>query len=631
MLTDVVGFSARAHRNEHVALVLLRELDGLVRPILARSEGRIVKGLGDGLLVEFPSALAAVTAAVEIQRAVAGRFPEGTEEPLRIRVGVHLGDVVRQGGDLLGDAVNIVSRIEPLASPGGICISQQVLDQVRNKTDLVFSPIGTPTLKNIGAEIPLYGVSWERRAAPPAPRAAGPPRVAVLPLVNLSGRADEEYFVDGVTEELIQVLSRIAGLRVIGRSSVMRFKSGSPGPAEIARELGATAVVEGSIRKSGSRVRLNARLLDPSSAEALWSAEYDREDQDLFALQSEISQRVAKALEVELLGRERSSLQRPPTPDAAAHTMLLRGRYLQNQRQEASLRQSLIAFRQALRRDPRMAAGYAGVADAYSNLAWLEFVRPSEAFPKARAAASRAIALDPGLAEAHASLGFVRFLYDRRWSEAERSFREAIARNPSYPIAHQFYSDLLKARGRFAEAEAEIRRALELDPLSLAINTALGHVLYLARRYEEAIVQYRRALTLDPGFGLAHLWFGRPYLETGDFGAAIREVKTAVRLSKQSTMSLSVLAHAYASAGQVGAARRILRRLNVRGRSRYVPSYWIGLIHSGLGDLDQAFVWLNRAARERSAWLAWIKVEPRFDRLRADPRFPELVRRLGVE
>ena len=626
----MVGFSELAHRDEAHALAAVRAHERLVRAHVSRLGGRVVKSLGDGILAEFPSALDAVGAAVDIQREKTRGRSGGRSEFPPLRIGVHLGDAVRRGPDLLGDAVNIVARIEPQAEPGGVCVSQQVYDQVRNKVDLEFRPIGAPSLKNIASPIPLYQISFEAQGAAPPPPRTELPRVAVLPLANLSGRVEDEYFADGITEELIQMLSRIAGLRVIGRSSVMRFKHTDRGPTDVAKELGASAVVEGSIRKMGRRVRCTARLLDPKNAETLWSAEYDRENRDLFSLQSDISEKVAKALEVEILRREKTALRQTVTSDSEAHTLLLRGRHLLNQRTQGSIQESSTCFRKALERDPLMASAWAGLADGYSTLAWLEFVRPREAFPKARTAALRAIALDPRLAEAHASLGFVRLLYDREWNDAERELRRAIELNPSYPTAHQFYSDLLKARGRFAEAETEVRRALELDPLSLGIHTALGHVLYLARRYDDAIRQYRRALELDPTFALAHLWFGRPYLEKGEFARAIEEVRVAVKLSKESTMSLAVLGHAYASSGRRSEALRILQRLRTRARSRYVPSYWIGLVHVGLDDFDQAFAWLNRAARERSAWLAWIKVEPRFDRLRSDPRYLPLLQRLRL-
>ncbi len=630
MLTDMVGYSSIVQRDERLALRLVQEQERIVRGRLKVRRGRAVKSLGDGVLAEFASALDAVECAVEIQRALERRNARRRAVRVELRIGIHLGDVVHRDRDVFGDAVNIVARIEPLSDPGGVCLTQPVYDQVRNRIDVRIEALGTPALKHIETPVPTYRLllpSVRPRAAELPPDR---PRLAVLPLANLSGQAEDEYFADGITEELIQMLSKITGLRVIGRTSVMRFKSSAASPAEIARELGVQSVLEGAIRKAGARVRVTARLLDGKSGESVWSGEFDRQVEDVFALQSEISRKIAGSLEVRILGGERAALQRPITSDPDAHAFYLKGRALLNRRTADSLRAALGEFRYALREDPALAEAHAGAADAFSTLAWLEFARPKEAFPRARAAALRAVRLDPALAEAHASLGFVRFLYDRAWVEAETEFRRSIALNPNYPTAHQFYSDLLKALGRLDEALVEVERARELDPLSLGINTARGHVLYLARRYDEAIDQYRRALALDPGFAQAHLWFGRPYLEKGRYDAAIAEVETAVRLTHESTMSLAVLGHAHASAGHAREARAILARLLRRGRTQYVPSYWIALVHVGLDDRDQAFRWLDRADRERSAWLAWIKVEPRFDGLRSDPRFPRLLRRLKL-
>ena len=629
MLTDIVGYSALTQRDERLALALVREQERLVRPIVASHRGRVVKTLGDGFLLEFPSALDAVEGAVDVQQALDRRNSVPSVERIEVRIGIHLGDVVREHGDIFGDAVNVAARLEPLSYPGGACISQPVYDQVRSKVDVPMLPMGIPRLKNIAVPIQVYRLALPSARAPSAEKRAGH-RVAVLPLANISGRAEDEPLADGFTEELIQTLSKIAGLRVIGRTSVMRYKGGAQPPAEVAKELGATAIVEGAIQRQGSRVRVTVRLLDPVGEETVWSNRYDRAFRNVFALQSDVSQQVANALAVEVLGHEERALARPLTSDTTAHASYLKGRFLLNQRTEPSLRQAIVGFDQALRRDPRFAQAHAGLADSYSTLAWLEFARPRFAFPRARRSALRAVALDPTLAEAHASLGFVRFLYDRAWVEAEKEFRQSLALNPNSSTAHQYYSDLLKAMGRFDEALVEVRRALELDPLSLGINTALGHVLYLSRQYDRAIAQYRKALELDPQFVQAHLWFGRPYLEKGMFARAIDEVRTATRLSNESTMSLSVLGHAFASAGQTREARQILDRLRARSRRDYVPSYWIALIYTGLQDSDRAFAWLDRADQERSAWLAWIKVEPRFDTLRSDSRFPRLLRRLRL-
>jgi tetratricopeptide (TPR) repeat protein len=375
---------------------------------------------------------------------------------------------------------------------------------------------------------------------------------------------------------------------------------------------------------------VTAQLIDCANEEHLWSSTYDRELSDVFAIQSDIARRIVSALKVRLRRADAAALERSVTSDIDAYTLYLEGRYQWNQRSPAGLAAAVELFRRALAKDATFALAQSGLADAYCSLALLEFEAPSSAFPKARAAAEAALKVDPNLAEAHASLGLVRFQYERDFPGADKELRRAIELNPNYPAAHQFYADYLKAMGRFDEALREMRRALELDPVSLAINTGLGHVLYLSRQYDRAIEQYRAALALDPSFVQAHLWFGRPYLEKGLYDEAIAELRQAVELSKGSTISLAVLGHAYASAGRTSEAREVLRQLEERAKATYLPSYWIALIYTGLRETGTALTWLERAADERSSWLVWIKVEPRFDPLRSDPRFETLLRRLGL-
>ncbi len=630
MLTDMVGYSSVTQRDEALALRLLREQERLVRSLLASHRGREVKTIGDGFLVEFRSALDAVRCAIEIQRGLVQRNTGSVGEHIELRIGIHLGDVVHRGGDLFGDSVNIVSRLEPLAEPGGICVSQQVYDQIQNKVEEKIVRLGNPELKHIGISIGVYKIDLAGPKKRPVSAGEDQRRIAVLPLVNISADPNDEYFADGITEELILTLSRITGFRVIARTSVMRYKHTDKSIAEIGRELGVQALVEGGVRKAGTKLRISAQLIDARKEVPLWSQAYDRNVRDVFAIQRDIAQNIADALRVEILRTEEQRLGTRPTADPEAHSLYLHGRFFWNKRTAESLAKSIDYFGQALTKDRNFALAYTGVADANATLALLEFVRPRAAFPKAKVASQKALQLDDTLAEAHTSLGLVRFLYDRDWAGAEAEFRRALSLNSNYPPAHHFYADYLKAMGRLDEALTEIRRAQELDPLSLAINTGVGHVLYLSRQYDQAIEQYRKTLELDPSFVQTHLWFGRPYLEKGMYAAAIAELQRAVQLSGESTMSLAVLGHAYASAGRGDEARAILERLEERAGQQYVPSYWIALIHIGLDDRDRAFAWLERAYRERSSWLAWIKVEPRFDRLRSDPRFAALIRKLKL-
>jgi TolB-like protein/Tfp pilus assembly protein PilF len=455
-------------------------------------------------------------------------------------------------------------------------------------------------------------------------------RIAVLPLANMSQDAKDEIFADGMTEELISALSKIANLRVIARTSVMRYKNSKKPIGEISKELNVSAILEGSVRKAGNKIRIAVQLADPETEEQLWSEKYDRDLEDIFAVQSEIAQKVADELEVQIRKSERLNLGKKATVSKEAYTLYIEGRHFLNTRTEEGLRKAIERFEKALEKDPQYALAYTGVADSYAVLALLEFLPPKDAFPKARTAAEKALEIDNRLAEAHTSLGVVRFQYDWDWEGAEKEFKRAIELNPSYAPSHQFYADFLKSQGRFDEALSEMSYASALDPLSLSINTGIGHVLYLSRQYDRAIEQYRNTIKLDPNFVQARLWFGRPYLQKRMYKESLMELAHAVTLSGESTISLAMLGHANGAAGKKEEAEKILGKLTERSKHQYVPSYWIAMIHVGLGDEEESLAWLERAFQERSSWLVWARVEPRFDSLRADPRFEGLLGRMRL-
>src|SRR5438128_3684923 len=326
------------------------------------------------------------------------------------------------------------------------------------------------------------------------------PRIAVLPLSNISSDNRDEYFADGMTEELISTLSRIAGLRVIARTSVIRYKATTKPIIEIGKELGVNTILEGSVRKSGNKIRITAQLIDASSEEHLWTQEYDRELEDIFTIQSDIAKRIAKALKVRVMQGESLRLEKKATGIPEAYAFYLKGRHSSSTRTEAGLNSAIGYFEKALKADPKFALAYTGLADASSILALLEFVPPREAFPKAKIAAEKALALDDRLAEAHVSLGLVRFQYEWDWSGAEIEFKRALELNSGYAQAHQYYADYLKAIGRFDDALSEMGQAKYLDPLSLEINTGVGHVLYLSPEYVRSIEQYRKTVESDHAF-----------------------------------------------------------------------------------------------------------------------------------
>ena len=620
MFTDMVGFTMLSQRDEALAVQLLDEQREIIRPQLAKYKGREVDTIGDAFLVEFASSLEAVRCAVEIQSALKKLNETRLEgERILIRVGIHLGDVIHRGKDVAGDAVNVASRIEPLAPPGGICVTAQVHASVVNKVEYEFVSLGVPKLKNVATPIEVFLISgYGQSVRTPSPVKAEMPRdrVAVLPFSNISQDQADEYFTDGITEEIISTVSKTKGLRVIARTSVMRYKGASKAIADIGRELNVGSILEGSVRKAGDKIRISVQFIETANEEPRWSQTYDRE----------IAQKVAEALREHVLGDVPKVEEDKDTSSTEAYISYLRGRQFWNKRTEDSLKKAIGFFEEALENDENYAKAYAGLADSYAALALLEFMAPNEAYPKAKEAVSKALTLHANLAEAHTSLGLIRFQYDWDWQGAELELTTAIDINPNYAPAHHFFADYLKAMGRFDEAIAEIEKARELDPLSLAINTGVGHVLYLSRQYDKAIEEYKRAVELDPSFMATHLWFGRPYLEKGMFTEAIAELETAVRLSGESTLALAMLGHGLASAGREEEAHQILEKLKVRSKNQYVPSYWIAVIYNGFKDENEVATWMWKAFEERSSWLVWSNVEPRFDWLRDDPDFVTLIK-----
>ena len=389
MFTDVVGYSAMAQRNEAVAVEMLGEQRRIIRAAFKGHGGSEIKTMGDGSLVEFASAIEATKCAVEIQKAMRMRNSSSPpERQVSLRIGLHVGDIIQDGRDIVGDGVNVASRVEPLAAPGGICLSRQVYDHVRNKLDEKVVSLGTREMKNM-EPVEVYEVVLEGDSAAPGAGATKKHRLAVLPLANISANSEDEYFTDGLTEELISKLSRIAGLSVIARTSTMKYKGTSKGVAEIGRELNVESVVEGSVRRMGGKLRITAELVDARTEENIWSQQYDRDAGDVFAIQSDIAHKTADALNLQILVGEREGLGRF-TKNVAAYQAYLRGRYFWNKRNKDSLEKAAGYFRDAIKKDPKYAPAFAGSADAFAILALLEVVAPKEACPEAKSMVERA-------------------------------------------------------------------------------------------------------------------------------------------------------------------------------------------------------------------------------------------------
>jgi TolB-like protein/Tfp pilus assembly protein PilF len=468
--------------------------------------------------------------------------------------------------------------------------------------------------------------------------------LAVLPLTNAGADPNLDYFSDGITESIISSLSQLPGLRVMAWSTVSRFRGQralggvrlgvhggtSPSLQKVGDDLGVRAVLTGRVLQLADNLVIAVELVNLADGSQLWGGQYKRKLTDIFEVQEEIAKEITEKLRLRLTGPQKRRLIKRHTEDAAAYQAYLKGRFYWNKRSEEGLRKGLEFFKLAVEQDPTYALAYDGLADSYNVLGFYSILPPKEAFPRARSAAKKALEIDDTLAEAHASLAYVNLYYDWDWQVAENGFRRAIELNPNYPMAHQFYDNLLTAMGRLEEALAELKRAQELDPLSLIMNAGLGWVSYFARQYDQAIEYLRKALELDSNFELAHLWLGWVYEQKSMFAEAILEFEKAVALSGGRPDIVAALGHAYALSGKRDEAEMVLDRLAGLSKQRYVSAYCLATIYAGLGDKQQTFTWLEQAYADRSHLLVFMKVDPKLDSLRSSSRFKDLVRRVGL-
>jgi TolB-like protein/Flp pilus assembly protein TadD len=453
--------------------------------------------------------------------------------------------------------------------------------------------------------------------------------IAVLPFDNLSRDPDNAFFTEGVQDEILTRLAKVADLKVIARASTQRFKSTPDDLRDVAKQLGVMNILEGSVQKANDQVRVNVQLINAMTNSHLWAEIYDRKLTDIFAVESEIAKTITDTLQAKLSGSEQRAIAARPTENTEAHQLYLKGRFFWNKRTGSDLKKSIDYFEQAIAADPNYALAYAGVADGYVWLPGYTVCTPRDCYPRATAAAKRALELDGTLAEARTSLALAIWLYDFDSSQAIKEFQRAIELNPNYAIAHQQYgNNTLSALGRFDDAILEGKRAVELDPLSLVINSDLGANYYYAHRYDEAIAQLRKTLEMDAGFYIAHLALGQALDANGAHDAAIVEYQKARALNDDPAV-LGVLARAYGLSGNKTEAEKILDQLKKLSQERYVSSYSFALIYLGLGDKEEALRWLEQSYQDRAGSdIGYIRVDPLLDPLRSDPRFEALAEKI---
>ncbi|MGC2289437.1 MAG: adenylate/guanylate cyclase domain-containing protein [Thermoplasmata archaeon] len=625
MFTDMVGFTALGQRNETLSLELLDEQRAMLRPIFQRHAGKEVKTIGDGFLVEFTNALEAVRCAYEIQRTSReANFSRQSERQVLLRVGLHLGDVVETEGDITGDAVNVASRIEPLAEAGGVCITRQVYDQVQNKFELPLMSLGAKPLKNVIAPVEVFKVvmPWAEGGGAGLSE-VDRNRIAILPLANFSPAPGDEYFADGMTDEIISMVSGISGLSVISRTSAMRYKQTSKSMIEIGRELKAGKLLEGSVRKSGNRVRITVQLIDSERDAHLWAQSYDGSMENVFETQSDIARKIAEALKL-------------PTPRAEglaenpeAHALCLRARTLWNKATRESNEQAMLLFEDALKIDSGSARATAGLALCCASAAEWGSIDMKEGYDKARALARRALELDETLPEAHVALGNTMMVDDYPGAEVE--LKKALLLNPSLADAHEWYASILRGLGRLEESFEEAKRAYELDPLPPGRAFFLCTEYFFMGRNDEALAVCTKLIQTEPGFHWAYA--GRAVLTAlkGSREEAYRDLQTYRRLRSEIAYK-SLQARIEAHLGNKEEASRLIDETlaivaksdspDARFQSNQL-SYACALI----GDRERFF-----QIAEDGIQLKWLGPgelqDPSYQNMASDPRFAALRKKL---
>jgi serine/threonine-protein kinase len=455
--------------------------------------------------------------------------------------------------------------------------------------------------------------------------------IAVLPFSNLSPDKEQEYFCDGLSEEIINALSHIRELRVVARTSAFAFKGKEIDIREVGKKLNVEAVLEGSVRKAGDRLRITAQLINVADGYHLWSERFDREMKDVFNIQDEVTLEIVDKLKIELLGKEREQVVKRYTDNLEAYNLLLKSRYFWAKRTKEGLKKGMECVHQALKIDPTYALAYAHIASNFISLGWLGFSRPNEVFPKAKAAAQKALEIDSSLPQAYSALAWISLLYDWDWTAAEKGFKKALSFNPGYEYAHWGYGAFLVCMNRLEEALLAQKKALEIDPLSLNLNADLGSWLRLARRYDEAQEQFKKTIEMDPSFGMARFYLGALYNDKGMYKEAVSECQKAIELTGGLSWAFGHLGYAYAMLGQKDEAEKILHELEERSKEEYIRSTTLMGIYYALGDIDKAFGCIEKAMEERDPVLTHMKVLPEFDVVRPDPRFKAFLKTMNLD
>jgi TolB-like protein/class 3 adenylate cyclase/Tfp pilus assembly protein PilF len=631
MFTDIVGYSALMSNDEQKAFDLLKTNREIQKPIIEQHGGRWIKELGDGVMASFNTVSDAVNAAIKIQETC------DTVKDLLLRIGIHEGEMIFENNDVFGDGVNIASRIQALANPGSIWISESVYKNVSNKNNITTAFVKLENLKNIKEPVRIYEVKMKHKAVqqPVITNAYKEPAktisaksIAVLPFVNISNDPEQEYFSDGMAEEILNSLAHLADLKVAGRTSSFQFKGVKVDLREVGEKLGVQTVLEGSVRKQGNQLRVTAQLINAEDGFHIWSERYDRTMDNIFAIQDEIAFSITEKLKITLFEKEKAIINKTPTANNEAYELYLKGRFFWNKR-GMYLKKGLTFFMQAVALDPQFALAYAGIADTYSLFALYEILPPHEAMPRAREAAEKAILLDATLIEAHAVLVFVTTFYDWDWPKAKKQFQQTFAINSKYALAHYWFSFYLSCvEGKHDEAIKEAMTGVELEPLVPASYNVLSAAYLYAGKFDDALKASQTALDLDPNYFLSIRNLGVSFIGLKRYAEAIEALKTSANLS-QHPWPIADLSVAYSLSGDLENAQKLFHELEARSQTEFISGMQLFIAAYSSEYFDRAFDYLEKAFEERNILLASSKASPFLADKITQPRYEAIIRKMN--
>jgi len=635
MFADIMGYTSMMQEDETLALQLRHKLKIKLEKEVATHHGRILEFRGDGALCSFTSTIEGVRAALALQ------LNMQTYPVVPLRIGLHTGDVIFEENNIYGDGVNIASRMESFALPGSILISGKVYDDIKNQKDIQTVSLGKYALKNVKEQVEIFAISHKGIFVPERNSLEGKGEkvlgkksieksIAVLPFVNMSNDPEQEYFSDGMAEEIVNSLSHVKDLKVAGRSSSFQFKGKNIDMKEVGEKLHVQTVLEGSVRKQGNRLRITVQLINAEDGYNLWSERYDREIDDIFALQDEIALTITEKLKITLLEKEKAIIQKDPAENKEAYDLYLKGRFYLNKR-GAGIIKGLEYFQQASEKDPSLTLAYTAMADTYYLLAFWSIMPPHDAMPKARQYAEKAIQLQSSQAEAYTALAFISTFYDWNWTEAKKQFQHASELNPNYAWAHYWYSYYLSfVELKYEESIREAKNLVEhLEPLVPLFHHALSVMYICAGRFEEGLRASEMAIELDANFFYGYRGLGLSLAGLNKYAEAIEALKTAVLLSLRQPLILVEQSWIYSLSGNESEVQKILDELIMRSQTEYISALFICCVAYYSKNYDKAFEYLEQAFEQRDSTLIGIKAYPISAFIRTDPRFQPFLKRMN--